>query len=166
MQFGHNDSSAINDRQRARGTIKGNGDEIEEIDNLLTGRHEIVHSYGWYIRKFIADAKAKGATAHVCSLIPRNRWRNDKVNRSSEDYALWAAQAAEAAGADFVPLNALIADRYDQLGREKVTALYFPPNETTHTNACGARFNADCVVEGLKALDECSLVDYLKQRAR
>jgi lysophospholipase L1-like esterase len=34
MQFGHNDSSAINDDSRARGTIKGTGDETEEIDNL------------------------------------------------------------------------------------------------------------------------------------
>ena len=166
MQFGHNDSSAVNDRQRARGTIRGNGEETEEIDNMLTGRHETVHSYGWYIRKFIADAKAKGATPYVCSPIPRNRWRGEKVNRAQADYALWAAQAAEQGGASFIPLNALIADRYDEVGQEKVAALYFPPSETTHTNACGARFNADCVVEGLKDLDGCPLADFLKPRAR
>ncbi len=166
MQFGHNDSGSLNDNRRARGTIKGNGDETEEIDNQLTGKHEIVHSYGWYLRKYIVDAKAKGARPIVCSLIPRNRWRDDKVNRSSEDYAKWAAQAAQAEGVGFIPLNDLIADRYDQVGQDRVTALYFPPNETTHTNACGARFNADCVVEGLKALDGCPLVAYLKDRAR
>ena len=32
MQFGHNDSSPVNN-SRARGTIRGNGDETEEIDN-------------------------------------------------------------------------------------------------------------------------------------
>src|SRR5581483_10165911 len=37
MQFGHNDSSPINDNSRARGTLKGNGDETQEIDNMLTG---------------------------------------------------------------------------------------------------------------------------------
>ncbi len=162
MQFGHNDNGPVNDRRRARGTIKGNGDETEEIDNLLTGKHEIVYSYGWYLRKFITDAKAKGATPFVCSLIPRNRWQDGKVNRSTEDYAKWAAQAAQAEGVDFIGLNDLIADRYDQIGQDKVTALYFPQRETTHTNAAGARFNADCVVEGLKALDGCTLVGYLK----
>lgn len=162
MQFGHNDSGPVNDNRRARGTIKGNGDETEEIDNLLTGQHEIVHSYGWYIRKYITDAKAKGATPVVCSLIPRNRWQGDKVNRSSEDYAKWAAQAAQAEGVDFIGLNDIIADRYEAVGRDKVTALYFPQRETTHTNAAGARFNANCVVEGLRALDDCDLVDYLK----
>jgi lysophospholipase L1-like esterase len=35
MQFGHNDGGAINDTLRARGTIKGVGDETEGIDNLI-----------------------------------------------------------------------------------------------------------------------------------
>jgi len=166
MQFGHNDSGPVNDNSRARGTIKGVGDETEEIDNLLTGQHEIVHSYGWYIRKYITDVKAKGATPIVCSLIPRNRWQDGKVNRSSEDYAKWAAQAAAAEGADFIALNDIIADRYEEIGREKVTALYFPQRETTHTNAAGARFNAACVVDGLKALDDCALANYLKKATR
>src|SRR4051812_18237679 len=55
MQFGHNDSGPLNDNSRARGTIKGNGEETEEIDNLLTHQHETVHSYGWYLRKYISD---------------------------------------------------------------------------------------------------------------
>ncbi len=36
MQFGHNDGGALNDDSRARGSIKGTGDESQEIDNLLT----------------------------------------------------------------------------------------------------------------------------------
>ena len=61
MQFGHNDAAPLNDDKRARGTIRGVGEETQEINNILTGRHEVVHSYGWYLRKFIADARAKGA---------------------------------------------------------------------------------------------------------
>ena len=45
MQFGHNDSSPPSDTSRARGTIKGVGDETQEIDNPLTHRHEVVHSF-------------------------------------------------------------------------------------------------------------------------
>jgi rhamnogalacturonan acetylesterase len=69
MQFGHNDAGAINDSFRARASIQGTGEETEEIDNLLTKKHEIVNSFGWYLRKFIADAKAKGATTIVCRLM-------------------------------------------------------------------------------------------------
>lgn len=51
MQFGHNDGSAINDASRARGTIKGVGDETQEIDNLLTKQPEVVHTFGWLYGK-------------------------------------------------------------------------------------------------------------------
>jgi hypothetical protein len=61
MQFGHNDASPSTTTSRARGTIRGVGDETEEIDNLLTHKHETVHSYGWYLRKFMADIRARRA---------------------------------------------------------------------------------------------------------
>ena len=38
IQFGHNDSSAVNDASRARGSLKGIGPETQEIDNMLTGK--------------------------------------------------------------------------------------------------------------------------------
>ncbi len=161
IQFGHNDGGPINDRQRARGTIKGVGDETQEIDNLLTGKHEVVHTYGWYLRKLIADAKAKGATAIICSPIPRNNWRDGKVIRASADYGKWAAEAARAQEAFFIDLNAIIAGHYDKLGEERVSATFFGPTDHTHTVAAGARFNAQCVVEGLKAIGKRPLVDYL-----
>ncbi len=162
MQFGHNDGGELNDSRRARGTIKGAGEETEEIDNLLTGKHEVVHTYGWYIKKYITDAKAKGATPIVCSLIPRNRWTPDgKVIRSSNDYTKWAAEAAQAEGVPFINLNEIIAKHYEAQERERVTSLYFGPNEHTHTNAAGAMLNAKCVVEGLKELKECELPGYL-----
>lgn len=78
MQFGHNDASAVNDTSRARRTIRGVGAETQEIDNLLTKQHEVVHTYGWYLRKFIADARAAGATPLVCSPVPRKSWHGGK----------------------------------------------------------------------------------------
>ena len=39
MQFGHNDAGAVNDSSRARGTIRGTGNETEEIDNIITKKH-------------------------------------------------------------------------------------------------------------------------------
>jgi lysophospholipase L1-like esterase len=61
MQFGHNDDGPVNDNFRARGSIKGVGDETQEIDNTLTGQHEVVHSFGWYLRRFIAERGQVGA---------------------------------------------------------------------------------------------------------
>ena len=45
------------------------------IDNLLTKQHEVVHTFGWYMRKYVAETKAKGATPIVCSLVPRKIWQ-------------------------------------------------------------------------------------------
>lgn len=162
IQFGHNDNAPLNDKFRARGTIDGNGDETEEIDNVLTGEHEVVHSYGWYIRQFIKEIKAKDATPIVCSLIPRNHWTDGKINRSVDSYGQWAEQAAKQEGAFFIDLNKLICDHYDEIGQDRVTSLYFDGKETTHTNAMGAQTNATCVVKGIKTLEGCDLADYLK----
>jgi lysophospholipase L1-like esterase len=151
MQFGHNDSSPVNDDSRARGTLKGTGDETEEIDNLLTKQHEVVHTYGWYLRKFIADARAKGATPSLCSPIPRNNFKEGKVVRNSQDWGKWAADVATSEKVAFVDLNSIIADRYDQLGAEKVAALF--QGDHTHTSREGAELNAKCVIEGLKKID-------------
>src|SRR5258705_10972979 len=112
MQFGHNDGGAINDASRARASLKGPGNETEEIDNLLTKKHEIVHTYGWYMRKYIEEAKAKGAIAIVVSQIPRNVWQDGKVVRAAGDYGGWAAAAAKSEGVCFFDLNAAVVPRY------------------------------------------------------
>src|SRR5215213_1945810 len=87
MQFGHNDSGPLDDTARARGTIKGIGEESKEVYNPIMKKQEVVHSYGWYMRKYIKDTKEKGAIPIVCSPIPRNDWKEDKVIRSKESYS-------------------------------------------------------------------------------
>jgi lysophospholipase L1-like esterase len=161
MQFGHNDGGAINDNSRARGTIKGTGEETEEIDNILTKKHEIVHTFGWYMRKYIADTKTKGAIPIVCSLIPRNDWKDGRVIRSGEDYALWAKESANTGGAFFIDLNEIIAEKYESIGEKEVTTIFFL-TEHTHTTEAGAKLNAASVAEGIKSLKGCKLSNYLK----
>ncbi len=98
IQFGHNDGGPINDEPppplRARGSLPGLGEETREIDNVLTKRHEVVHTYGWYMRKMIADVKAKGAQPIVLSLTVRNRWTAGRIERGSGRYSLWAFDIA------------------------------------------------------------------------
>jgi lysophospholipase L1-like esterase len=163
MQFGHNDDAPLDDAARARGTIKGIGDETKEIDNPITKKREVVHSYGWYLKKFIADARAKGATSIMCTLIPRKIWQDGKIARNALDYAGWAAQVAEAAKVPLVDLNESIARCYDQLGEEKVEALFADPH--THTSRAGAELNAECVIAGLKRLAPNPLAQFFSAKA-
>lgn len=165
MQFGHNDSSAVNDATRARGTIKGASDATEEIDNLLTKKHEVVHSFGWYERQFIFEARAKGAIPMICSLIPRNSWKNGKAARDMGTYAGWAAKVATTENVPFIDINEIIANQYDQLGQEKVNDL-FVAGAGPHTSLAGAETNALCVVAGLKALKNNPLIPFLSEKGR
>lgn len=170
MQFGHNDGSPVNEtvadsRARSRGTIKGVGDETETITNILTGKLEIVHSFGWYEKQIVTEARAKGATPMICSLIPRNSWRDGHAARNKNDYAGWAEQAAKSANAPFLDINEIIARTYDSLGQEKVNEL-FVAGAGPHTSLAGAQTNAACVVAALKSLKENPLAKYFSAKAK
>ena len=160
IQFGHNDDGPLNDSLRARGTIKGIGNEIQEIDNILTKKHEVVHSYGWYIQKIVREAKSKGAIPIVCSPIPRNDWKEGKVPRNNKSYGLWARQIAEKEKVTFIELNDNMAIEMEKLGEEKVTGTYFYKRDHTHTSAKGAVLSASVIINELKKSDN-SLKKYI-----
>jgi rhamnogalacturonan acetylesterase len=82
------------------------------------------------------------------------------VTRASRDFGKWAAQAAQQAGALFIPLNEIISDHYDKLGEGKVSE-FFTATDHTHTTLAGAKFNATCVANGTKALKDCTLKNNL-----
>jgi lysophospholipase L1-like esterase len=164
IQFGHNDAGAINDVSRARGSLPGTGEETQEIDNQLTKKHEVVHTYGWYMRKIIAETKAKGAMPIVMSLTVRNIWKDGKVERGSGKFGLWAAEIARSQGATFVDLTTLIANKYEGLGEEKVKELF--ATDHTHTSPAGAELNASLVVAGLKTLKHKPLNRYLSEKGK
>ncbi len=163
MQFGHNDGGEMFAGDRPRASIKGNGDETKSGVVEATGEEETVRSFGAYLRTYCEEAKAKGATPIVVSLIPRNIWREGKVVRASGDYGRWAKEAAEQAGAEFIDFNALIADRYEELGQEKVAA-FFTAADHTHTNREGAAFNATVLADAILELEGCKLRDHLLPR--
>src|SRR5436305_4019131 len=70
IQLGHNDGGPLDDAARARGTLRGTGDETKEIDNPITRKKEVVHTYGRYMRKYVADARSKGMTPVILSPVP------------------------------------------------------------------------------------------------
>lgn len=160
MQFGHNDNGPV-DEGRARASLKGIGDEARVITNKTTGVVETIHSYGWYLRTYIREAKAKSATPIVLSLVPRNIWKDGKVLRGSDSHAKWAAEVAASEGVPFIDLNEIVARKYEAAGLEKVRSLYFTPTDHTHTTSAGAELTAACVIEGIRETEELALRAYL-----
>jgi rhamnogalacturonan acetylesterase len=160
MQFGHNDSGPLDDTARARGTIKGIGTESKEVYNPIMKKQEVVYSYGFYMRKYIRDTKAKGAIPIVCSPIPRNDWKDGKVARSNDSYAGWAQQVAKEEGAYFINLNDLVATKYEAMGADAVKPFF--PGDHTHTDINGAKLNAQIVIDQLKKLSPGKLNKFMK----
>lgn len=161
MQFGHNDGSYPDTSARNRGTLKGTGEDTVVLE-FASGRKETVHTYGWYIRQFVRDAKAKGATPIVLSMIPRNVWKDGKVVRAGNDFGKWAKEVAEQENAFFIDLNAITADKYDQWGPDKVKEFF--PGDHTHTNKDGAAINAASIAEGIRQNPKIELNKYLVNR--
>jgi sialate O-acetylesterase len=160
MQFGHNEGSKPDTSKAGyRGVLRGVGDDSVSL-TWPDGSIEIVHSYGWYLKKFITDTKAKGATPIVCSMIPRNEFKDGKVLRADKDYGKWAKETAIANGAFFIDLNNITADKYDAIGDTKVKNFF--PGDHTHTNEAGARINAQSVITGLRMQPKCGLYNFLQ----
>ena len=160
MQFGHNEGSKPDTSKGGyRGVLRGTGEDSVSLNwgDTLT---EVVHSYGWYLRKFVREAKAKGGIPVICSMIPRNQFDNGKVKRADKDFGKWAQEVAQQEGVFFIDLNAITADKYDAMGPDQVK-LFFP-GDHTHTNEEGARVNAASVAEGIRLLKTLTLNQYLK----
>ncbi len=147
-----------------RGSLPGIGEETLAVEDPRTHTTETIHTFGWYMRKYIADVRAKGATPILCSLVPRKIWVDGKIVRNTSNYRGWAQEVAAAEHVGFVDLNEIIARRYDALGPAAVDPLFGDPH--THTTLAGAVLNAESVVAGLRALPNHPLDKYLSAKGR
>ncbi|HTO02860.1 MAG TPA: rhamnogalacturonan acetylesterase, partial [Opitutus sp.] len=152
LQFGHNDNGA-------RGALPGVGEETEERDNPRTEQKETVHTFGGYLRRYIAEARERGAEVVVCSLVPRNAWREGRMVRD-ESHAVWARRVAESEQIPFLDLNNLLADRYEELGEEKTLALF--ADKRVHTNWAGAELSAKIVAGALRKLPKNPVAEFMR----
>jgi rhamnogalacturonan acetylesterase len=163
IQMGHNDAGPLDDPQRARGSLPGAGDETKEIDNPLTKRKEVVHTYGWYLRKYINDAREKKLTPILLAPIPHcSQKQVEKGDVEKNRYVVWSQEVAQAEKVDFVNLNRIILSKYADLTPPEIKEKYFTAADNTHTSPAGAELNAACVAEGLRELKDCKLKDYLE----
>lgn len=161
LQMGHNDGGQL-DGAKPRGSLKGLGDETQQVA-LLNGQVETVHTYGWYMRKYIADSRAKGATPLLLSLTIRNIWHADPDGKQRIERDMGYDAELKRLSADehvpYIDMSDNEADRLEAMGPEK-TALLFP-RDHTHTSAEGAELVAQCVVDALRSA-KSPLVGYLQ----
>jgi rhamnogalacturonan acetylesterase len=175
IQMGHNDGASTGDKiltdPKARGSIKGLGEETVDVPikkpfttGPLVGKTvETVHTYGWYLRKYIAETRAKGATPILLTVTIRNIWIGDpgatphiERDMGFRDYEYQIAAAQHVPIADMANLA---AEKFEALGPDK-TALLFPIDHT-HTSAEGAALNAQFVATALRIIHS-PLAAYLR----
>ena len=163
VQMGHNDGGPLDDTNRARGSIRSLGEETKDIFNPITKQPETVHTYGWYMRKYIADARAKGMTPILCTPVPHcpaNPVKDGDIEKSI--YVNMATAVAASEKALFINLNQLAMAHYATNTPDGIKHQWFTAADNTHSSPAGAELNAGCVVAGIRALDTCPLRDYLK----
>jgi len=152
IQFGHNDNGA-------RGALRGVGTESEEQVDAQTKVKERVETFGAYLRRYVADIRAKGATPILCTLVPRNIWQDGRIARSPDTHADWARAVAAAEKVPLVDLHERIALRYDAMGATAVAPLF--ADERVHTTLAGAELSARIVADTLRSLVPNPLAAYM-----
>ena len=162
VQMGHNDGGKPDDPMRPRGSLPGIGEDTLEIIHPTTKEKEVVHTYGWYLRKYVNDAKEKKMTIVLVSPIPhvpRAVVKEGEVENSR--YVKWCEEVATKEKVPFLHLNQLVMAKYVGMTPAEVKEKYFNPMDGTHTGPVGAELNAKCVAEGLRELKDVALKDYL-----
>ena len=157
MQFGHNDSSPLDDTARARGTLSGNGEETQEVDNPITRKHEVVHTFGWYERQIIEQARAKGATPIVC--VADSAQDVERQQGGSRGLRRLGAPSGAAGSTRSISISTRSSPTSTTTWPAEVEGFFADPN--THTNLTGAKMNAEAVIEGLQGLPHDPLKKYL-----
>jgi len=173
IQMGHNDGSNPQNDPKARQSVKGIGEETVTVpitkpfsSGPLAGKsEETVHTYGWYLRKYIAEARAKGATPVLLTVTIRNIWKDGTDGKSHIErdmgYRDYEYEVAAAEHVPVVDMATVEADQLEALGPQKTATLF--PVDHTHTSAEGAELVAKCVADALRK-DHSQLAGYLKTR--
>jgi len=162
LQMGHNDGGELGG-PKPRGTLKGIGPETQDVPQTagpLSGQTETVHTFGWYLRRYIADTRAKGATPILLTLTVRNIWTPDSTgkprierdmkgsNPGDKGYDDYIRDLGAAEHVPVIDMATVEADRLEALGQGKSAALF--PIDHTHTSPEGAELNAEAVAQALR----------------
>ena len=166
LELGHNDNGPL-DSGRARSCIKGVSQDSTLVTIKETGRQEMVYTFGGYIRKYVAQIRAKGAIPVLFTLTPRNDYEpNDpnKIQRKLNDFTPWIKAMSEELNTAFVDLNDISATKLEKYGKWKTNYFFF--GDKIHSSEFGAKMNAASCAEGIEACkhpDVALLKTFLRQ---
>ena len=159
IQIGHNDSGPY-DTPFGRSSIPGTGKETVQVTQR-DGTQETVLSYGEYLRRYIDETRAKGATPLLSTLTPRNQWEPDgKVRRKNDSYNIWIREIAQEKNVPVIELEEISARDFESWSKQKVNYMFYRDN--IHSSAFGAAHNAYCMARGIAELPNSDLKKYLK----
>ena len=147
VSIGHNDNGEFFDQRRARAVIPGVDPDTCYVGfNQRTQRQDTVYSYGYYLRCYINEVRAKGANPILMSLTPRDAY-DDKGKIVRKPQTEWAAYVAATEGVPFVDLNERSGQKLDSYSpwKEKYHFL----GDHIHTSKFGAEMNARSAAEEL-----------------
>ena len=162
LELGHNDNGPI-DSIRARSSYRPDGHlEVREdsisIYNKVTHAQETVYTFGGYMRRFIRDVRAKGATPVLFTLTPRNDYEPDnpqRIQRKLADFTPAIFAIGRETNTPVIDLNDISATKLEQYGPWKTNYHFYL--DKIHSSAYGARMNAASAAEGILASDDPQL---------
>ncbi len=177
LQMGHNDGGDLGGA-KPRGDLKGVGDETQDVAQTTgpyAGKIETIHTFGWYLRKMIDDAKAKGIHPILLTPTIRNIWKAPDGSpcgaatqpacpaaahiERDMGYNDWVHQVAAQENIPDLELGDREADKLEALGPEKTAPLF--PKDHTHTSPEGANLVAETVASVIRSSND-PLSRYLK----
>lgn len=164
LELGHNDNGPI-DENRARSSYRSERREGGEYDAYLlddstvvtikeTGAEETVYTFGGYMRRFVNEIRAKGATPILLTLTPRKAYEendSNRIDRKLTTFTPWINAMAEELHTPYIDLNDISACKLERYGKHKTEYFFF--GDKIHSSEFGARMNAASFAEGL---DQCS----------
>lgn len=151
LELGHNDNGPL-DSGRARASIKGTGVDSIEVTIKETGKKEMVYSFGGYVRRYVAEIRAKGATPILLTLTPRNDYEptdSTRIQRKLDSFTPWIFTMGHELNIPVIDLNDISARKLESYGRWKTNYFFF--GDKIHSSEFGAKMNAQSCAEGIMA---------------
>lgn len=151
LELGHNDNGSL-DSGRARASIKGTGKDSIEVTIKETGKKEMVYSFGGYVRRYVAEIRAKGATPILLTLTPRNDYEptdSTQIQRKLDSFTPWIFTMGHELNIPVIDLNDISARKLESYGRWKTNYFFF--GDKIHSSEFGAKMNAQSCAEGIMA---------------
>ncbi len=155
ISFGHNDGGNLWEK---RSTIDGTSATDTKVVTNDKGVKETIYSFGQYMRMYIDDIRALGATPILCSRTPRGNFTNGQLDMDKK-YRQWGMDVAKEKGVAYIDLEGVANPIYTAFGEWKTTQLY--EAGTLHTSLLGAWHNAYCAALAIAADEENPLHSYL-----